>query len=234
MLRSNILRKIKVRIKVLVRIMNDLICGTYFKFPKKGKNTPPFTYAVTITQEIKPAETFDNKIYNLTLASKKINQYIIMPNQIFSFWNIIGNPETQFKKGRSIVSGKMSEESGGGLCQVSGIIYYAGLLSGLEVLERHNHSIDIYTDKTRFTPLGTDATVVYGYKDLRLRNNLGFPFRLNLEVAGNTISINLQTPEKLHEKKLLFYTENTDGYNNVNVYDKHKTLLNQSKYMKKS
>jgi hypothetical protein len=50
-------------------------------------------------------------------------------------------------------------------------VYHIGIIAGLDIIERYNHSVDIYTDDTRFAPLGTDATVVYGYKDLRIRNN---------------------------------------------------------------
>lgn len=226
------MRKIKVKIKVFLRLADDLFRGTYFKFPKKTKNAGNFDYAVTVTQEVKPSETFDNKIYNLTLASEKINQYIFLPNEVFSFWNIIGNPEKEFKKGRSIINGKLSEETGGGLCQVSGIIYYTALFSGLEVIERHNHSMDIYTDETRFTPLGTDATVVYGYKDLRVRNNFSFPLKFHLEVEGNTISASLQTAEKIQEQTLSFAIENSASNILVTVSNEKGNMLNKSEYRK--
>ncbi|MEL1245351.1 VanW family protein [Flavobacterium sp. DGU11] len=226
------MRKIKVKIKVFLRLADDLFRGTYFKFPKKTKKACRFDYAITVTQEVKPSETFDNKIYNLTLASEKISQYVLLPNQVFSFWSIIGNPEREFKKGRSIINGQLSEESGGGLCQVSGIIYYAALLSGLQVLERHNHSMDIYMDETRFTPLGTDATVVYGYKDLRVRNNFSFPLKFHLEVEGNTISASLQTAEKIQEKTLSFAMENSASDILVTVSDEKGNMLNKSEYRK--
>ncbi len=225
-----ILRKLKVNIKVLLRLADDVARGTYFKFPGKNGSIKDLKYTLTVTQEIKPSETFHNKVFNLILASEKIGRYIIMPGQVFSFWNIIGSPDRQFKKGRSIINGRLSEESGGGLCQVSGIIYYAALLSGLEILERHNHSMDIYTDETRFTPLGTDATVVYGYKDLRLRNNLGFPIRFDIEVLGNRISVHLRTAEKVEEKTLSFATEIIDGNIHVAVSDGTGKTLNKSQY----
>ena len=53
---------------------------------------------------------------------------------------------------------------------MSGLIYYVSLMAGLEVLERHPHSRDIYDDQTRYAPLGADATVAYGFKDLRVLN----------------------------------------------------------------
>ena len=224
------MKKIKVNIKILLRFADDVARGTYFKFPGKNGSIDDLKYTLTVTQEIKPSETFDNKVFNLTLASEKIGKYVVMPGQVFSFWNIIGNPDKQFKKGRSIINCKLSEESGGGLCQVSGIIYYVALLSGLEILERHNHSMDIYTDETRFTPLGTDATVVYGYKDLRLRNNLGFPIRFDIEVIANRISVHLRTAEKLEEKTLSFTTEIIDGNIHVVLSDGTGKVLNKSEY----
>lgn len=226
------MQKTKIKIKVFIRQLKDLLNGTYFKFSKRHKQPVDFQHSVSIKQEIKPSQTFDNKLYNLQLASQKINEYIILPNQVFSFWNIVGNPDEQFKKSRSIINGELSEETGGGLCQVSGIIYHVSLLSGIEVIERHNHSMDIYTDETRFTPLGTDATVVYGYKDLRLKNNYPFPIKFQMEIVDNTIQANILSLEKLEEKTLSFHPKNENDYIHIQVKDEKNTLLNQSKYKK--
>jgi vancomycin resistance protein VanW len=223
-------KKVKRNIKVLLRLTADVWQGTYFKFAKKNAPPAPFTYALSITQHIKPSATFSNKLYNLRLASGKISRYVVMPGQVFSFWHIVGNPGRQFKKSRSIINGSLSEEAGGGLCQVSGIVYYAALQAGLHIVERHNHSVDIYTDETRFTPLGTDATVVYGYKDLRVRNNFSFPVRFCLEVSGSTITVHLQAPQKLHTKTLFFNVGQNGSNTVVTLFDEHKTQLNRSEY----
>ena len=50
------------------------------------------------------------------------------------------------------------------------MLYHLALVGGLEIVERHPHSIDIYREEDRYAPLGADATVVWGFKDLRLRN----------------------------------------------------------------
>ena len=226
------MRKAKVRIKVLFRALKDIGSGTYFRFAQKAKMPTVFAHSFEITQEIKPSPTFENKVYNLKLASQKISEYIIHPGQVFSFWHIVGSPEKGFKKGRSIINGQLSEETGGGLCQVSGIVYHAALLGGLEILERHNHSMDIYTDETRFTPLGTDATVVYGYKDLRIRNNLGFPVRFSLGVIGNRINVRLQSAIRIEEKALVYETEDARNAVVVSVKDGKGELLNRSEYVK--
>jgi vancomycin resistance protein VanW len=128
---------------------------------------------VTITQKIMPNEYFNNKIENLLLATAKINYLIIPSQKIFSFNTIVGNPSVKngFKESRSIKDGKVVAEIGGGLCQLPWIMYHLCLQTGIKVIERHHHSKDIYDSNTRFAPLGSDATIVYGYKDFQVQNN---------------------------------------------------------------
>ena len=124
----------------------------------------------------------------------------------------------------------MVEENGGGMCQVSGIIYQISLIAGLEILERHNHSVDIYTNETRFATLGCDATIVYGYKDLRIKNNLRFPVRFKIEIKENFIHVNLLSESAIEEKELLFESKLDKEFITVNVLNNNRKLLNQSKY----
>ena len=127
-----------------------------------------------------------------------------MPGKILSFWHLVGNPSKQFRKSRTIRNGAVTEEAGGGLCQASGIIYLASLLTNLQIIERHNHSIDLYTDETRFAPLGSDATVVYGYKDLRIQNNYHFPIKFELCVFDNKLRLTLLSTEKIDKNPIEF------------------------------
>jgi vancomycin resistance protein VanW len=183
-----------------------------------------------ISQEIIKNEPFESKVFNFNLASEKINEHIIMPNEIFSFWHIIGNPEKQFQKGRTIQNGKIIEEVGGGLCQVSGIIYHMSLIGGLKVIERYNHSVDIYTEASRFCPLGTDATIVYGYKDLRIQNSYDFPMKFRLEVMNGILKISLLSAEKLEENKLAFTIEVGENAKKVQVFNSSNELISTSNY----
>ena len=52
-----------------------------------------------------------------------------------------------------------------------GNTFNAGLLAGLEIVERSEHSVDTYSDQ-RYFELGRDTTIEYGYLDLRFRNEL--------------------------------------------------------------
>jgi vancomycin resistance protein VanW len=106
------------------------------------------------------------------------------------------------------------------------------LVAGLEVLERYNHSTDIYNDETRFCPLGTDATIVYGYKDLRVRNNYSFPLKFEIEIGDQLISIKLLSIEKIEENKLLFEINENPDYTEVFIKNESEKAINASKYKK--
>ncbi len=214
----------------MIRLFKDLVSGIYFRFSNKDKSNSVFNFIYTISQEVKPSETFENKLYNIQAASTKINDYILYPGQVFSFWKIVGNPNGDFKFSRSIIDGKLSEEKGGGLCQVSGIIYHVSILFGLEIIERFNHSIDIYTDDSRFTPLGTDATVVYGYKDLRIRNNFDFSIKFKIDINDRILTIKLLSEQALIQKKLKFEINETDKLKVVSVVDENLRKVNESIY----
>jgi len=222
--------ELEIGIKAMLRNILDVITSTYFDFPKKKNIDAAFTYSVSVTQEIKWSESFENKKYNLAMASEMINKYVIMPGELFSFWHIIGEPKKRFKKGRVILRGKLSEEIGGGLCQVSGLIYHVSLLAGLEIVERHNHSLDLYTDETRYTPLGTDATVVYGYKDLRIKNNQKFPISFQLVQEQNIIEVQLRSPNFIKQQALRFEIVKDEATTTVRIEDEEKRLVSHSRY----
>ena len=64
--------------------------------------------------------------------------------------------------------------------------------------------MDIYTEETRFTPLGSDATVACGYKDLRIKNNLKNPIRFFFLIEEEMLSIELHHIDKLKRQEVLF------------------------------
>lgn len=224
------LNDLKVQIKLKQLLFTDLFKGYSFRFAKKYNQEPDFEYSLNLSQDIKSSETFDQKIFNIKSVCEKINEYVLMPNQIFSFWEIAGNPNISLKSSRSIVNGQIKNELGGGICQVSGIVYYISILAGLQVLERHNHTIDLYTDESRFAPLGTDATVVYGFKDLRIKNIFPFALKYELEVRGNVLVVNLLSEESIAFKELSYDCQISDKIKTVKVLDESGTTINESIY----
>ena len=79
-----------------------------------------------------------------------------------------------------LVEGRIVIGEGGSTCLLSTVLYNAGLLAGLDVVERHAHSTDVY-GASRYYELGRDATILYGVLDLRFRNP--YPFAVLLDVT---------------------------------------------------
>ena len=220
---------IKVRLHLIKRRVLDIVNGHYFSYAKKMeyKNNLPNT--LLIKQELKPNEA---KKGNLLIAIQSIESIQVNPNEIFSFWEVIGNPSQKrgFANSRSIVNGKVEDSIGGGLCQLSGLVYYVSLYANLEILERHSHSMDIYTAETRFTPLGSDATVAFGYKDLKIRNNLKSPIRFRFYIEGDNIEINLMHASSI-EKNNVDFRQNEVGNTIIEVDTVvNKKIVNKSQY----
>jgi vancomycin resistance protein YoaR len=166
-------------------------------------------HQITISQPIRPGATFANKWANIDLASQKIDKICLDSGQILSFWAVVGHPSLArgFRMSRNLVRGQVSQAVGGGLCQVSGILYHLSLVAGLEVVERHAHSLDIYREEERFSPLGADATVVFGYRDLRVRNPYDFAVQWRLEVEAERITARLCSPYPIEARHLEFWRE---------------------------
>ncbi len=81
---------------------------------------------------------------------------------------------------------------GGGICQVSSTVYNAALLADLQAKQRHPHSRPV-----RYIPLGRDATVSWGSKDLVLHNPHDFPIRFSARVIYDRLIIVALAPQTL-------------------------------------
>ena len=76
-----------------------------------------------------------------------------------------------------------------GLCQVSNSFYWVAVRSGMRIVERHRHGLDLFPDHERTVPFGCGATVVYNYADFRFENPLPHPVMLRARIeAGAFVS----------------------------------------------
>lgn len=228
-------QSLKTAIKNGLRQQNDRQKGYWERWAKPSMEKVIFPNSFELKQRIVLKPTSENKIINIQRVSDLIEPVTILPQQIFSFWRCVGTPNKRngFKKGRNIIAGKLQESYGGGLCQISGMIYHLSLIAGLEILERHNHSMDIYEESERFTPLGADATVVYGYKDLRIINNQNSPIRFTFIVTQDEFIGQLQSLEKIVQREILFerkYYANKVEVITQQLIGGQKTILNRAIY----
>ncbi|GAB4423839.1 MAG: VanW family protein [Bacteroidia bacterium] len=191
--------------RLLQRHLADWRTGLHRTFAARGRHLPD-RYCLRIAQSLGHSALLDNKVANLRLGIAGIEPLVIGPGEVFSFWRAVGRPSARrgFRQGRNLIGGELRADTGGGLCQLAGILYHLSLLAGLEVLERHPHSRDIYAEHERYTPLGADATVVYGYKDLRIRNNQAAPLRFALHLDAGHLVCTLWSDAPLTQHNICF------------------------------
>ena len=88
--------------------------------------------------------------------------------QVFSLNGTVGErtAERGFAAGYIIDNGQLEVDFGGGVSQLATTTFNAAFFAGLEIVEHHPHSFYI----SRY-PEGREATVAWGVKDLRFRND---------------------------------------------------------------
>jgi len=126
---------------------------------------------------------------NIRLATRAINKRAVLPGDVFSVNEIVGerSPERGFERAPIFwEGGELREDYGGGLCQVASTIFNAALRANLQIVERSQH-----TRMVTYVPLGLDAMVIYGSSDLRWRNNLEHSVVVVGDVSGETLTFKI-------------------------------------------
>ncbi len=146
-----------------------------------------FTHQTILLRPLKDVEMWmqHNKVQNLRLAIKKLDGLIIKPQEIFSYWSLIGQTTKAkgYMPGMVLHNGGFRSGIGGGLCQLSNLIYWMTLHTPLSVVERWRHSYDVFPDAGRTQPFGSGATCSYPNIDLQIKNETQSTFQLRLEIT---------------------------------------------------
>jgi vancomycin resistance protein YoaR len=111
----------------------------------------------------------ENRRDNVQLAAQIIHNTLVAPGEQFSFNDVVGRrtSERGFKTAPVIIEGgRLEDDLGGGICQVSTTLFNAAFFAGLDITERWNHSRYISS-----YPAGRDATVSWPAPNLRFRND---------------------------------------------------------------
>lgn len=127
-----------------------------------------------------------NRSNNIILSSAKLNGLVLMPGEEFSYNQAVGQrtKAAGFREAGAYSNGKVVQEVGGGICQVSSTLYNAVLYANLEIVERTNHYFN-----PGYVKAGLDATVSWGGPDFRFRNNRNYPIRIVTDTSGKKLKV---------------------------------------------
>lgn len=130
-----------------------------------------------------------NRIYNVSLASTRLNSALIGPGEEVSFNKLVGEVSgaTGYRQAYIISGGRTILGDGGGLCQVSTTMFRAAMSAGLPILERWGHAYRVSYYELNSKP-GVDATVIAPGKDFRFKN----------DTTGHILIQTINDPKTLH------------------------------------
>ena len=162
-----------------------------------------------------------NRSTNIRLCSEKINGTVLMPGETFSFNQVVGKrtPEAGFKPATAYSGGKVVQEYGGGICQVSSTLYNAVLYANLEITERTNHGY-----KPSYVDPGLDATVSWGGPDFKFTNNRDYPIRIVCDTSNKILNIYIYGLKRDTDYKVVLDAQYVSTVNFKTVYQKDSSL----------
>ncbi|MGN0664758.1 MAG: VanW family protein [Negativibacillus sp.] len=217
------------------------------RFFAKEQQDSPLLYCAAAHQTILLRKLKDvdmwlqeNKIVNLRIAAKALNGVLLRPGQIFSYWRLIGKPTKKkgYVEGMILRNGGFTSGVGGGLCQLSNLIFWMTLHTPLTVIERHRHGYDVFPDSNRTQPFGSGATCFYPNGDLMIRNDTSDTYQLVITVGDKylkgewRVSSEPQLRYEVEERNHTMTSQYWGGYTRHNqlyqlCYDRNGSLLGE-------
>jgi vancomycin resistance protein YoaR len=159
---------------------------------KPAKLTTKEAQAMGITSAVATYTTVyggvANRIHNVQLVARLIDDHLIAPGAEFSFNATTGerSAEKGFLEAPVIINGELETGLGGGVCQVSTTVFNAAYEAGLKITARTNHALYI-----SHYPQGRDATVNYPDTDLKFVNDTGHWLLLRTFVGSSSLTVGL-------------------------------------------
>jgi vancomycin resistance protein YoaR len=134
-----------------------------------------------------------HRTFNLALAAKSLDGQVVMPGDVFSFNDVVGERSEArgYRVAHVIAAGQLVDGMGGGTCQIAGTLHAAAFFAGLDIVKREPHS-----RPSAYIRVGLDATVSYPNIDLQLRNPFPYPVVLGMRVADGWVTGEVRGPER--------------------------------------
>ena len=155
---------------------------------------------------------------NLRLAANKIDGYVLLPGETFSYNTVVGERTIAagYKDAAIYENGAVVQGLGGGICQISTTLYNAVLFANLEIVELHNHQF-----VPSYVTAGRDATVVYGIKDFQFKNSRNYALKITCSVSGGIAKFDIWGVKEATEYDVNVYanvTSRTSSYIKSSTY----------------
>ncbi len=130
----------------------------------------------------------ENRNGNLRKACGMLDGLVLQPGQELSYNEALGprTKELGWLPAPAYSGTKLVDSPGGGICQVSSTLYLASVYSELTIVERRNHGYPV-----SYIPLGMDATVSWGFADLKIRNDSPMPVKIQAEESDGYVRISI-------------------------------------------
>ena len=119
-----------------------LWCSPKFRWAKNRSQVllpnVQFRHATPLMRQLRgeDLELQRNKITNLRLAVDRLDGIVLAPGETFSYWKLIGKPSRRkgYLEGMVLFLGQIGSDVGGGLCQLSNLIFWMTLHTQLTVV----------------------------------------------------------------------------------------------------
>ena len=145
----------------------------------------------------------ENRNGNLRKACGMLDGLVLQPGQELSYNEALGprTKELGWLPAPAYSGTKLVDSPGGGICQVSSTLYLASVYSELTIVERRNHGYPV-----SYIPLGMDATVSWGFADLKIRNDSPMPVKIQAEESDGYVRISILGTETRDYNVEMSYT----------------------------
>ncbi len=133
------------------------------------------------------------RVSNIRLAARTLNGTYVAPGATFSLNGVLGRrtPEKGYVKGGVISEGRLSENYGGGISQVSTTLFNAAFFAGVKFEQYQAHGFYI----SRY-PEGREATISFPYPDNRWTNNTDGGIVIRANSSGGQVTVSFYGTKK--------------------------------------
>ena len=149
--------------------------------------------ALGVTEQVSTFQTyypsdFQPRLTNIHRAADLLDGALVLPGATFSLNGRVGERTAArgFAPGYIINHGRLEVDYGGGVSQLATTTFNAAFFAGLEDVEHHPHSFYI----SRY-PEGREATVAWGAKDLRFKNDSGHGIFVTTAYTNSSVRVTM-------------------------------------------